>query len=101
MSEEIEILVKIGNRSYEGKLHPQHLGQRALASETCRQPVFSEPYAEMVTITDQGNCWEIKPKHFLRTEDFREIVRIVRQYGGHYVSAGNASHFRGPKARTV
>jgi len=98
MNEEIEVLLKIGNRFYEGKLHPQ-VGQHvSLPSESkAKAPVFPEPYAGMLTITDEGNSWRIKPKQFLKTEDFAQIARIVKQYGGQYISAGKLSHFRVPK----
>lgn len=97
MSEEIEILLKIGNRFYEGKLRPQQVGQHASLPSGSKTPVFPEPYAEMLTITDQGDSWHIKPKQFLQTADFAEIARIVKQFGGEYVSAGKFSHFRIPK----
>jgi hypothetical protein len=97
MSEEIEILVKIGNRFYEGKLRPQQVGRHVSLASESKQPIFPEPYGEMLTISDQGDFWQIKPKRFLGTEDFAEIGRIVRAYNGHYVSAGKASHFSIPK----
>jgi hypothetical protein len=94
MSEEIEVLVKIGNRFYEGKLHPQQVSQHASLPSASRAPVFPELYGELLTITDQGDSWYIKPKQFLQTADFAEIARIVKQFGGEYISAGKSSHFR-------
>jgi len=88
----VDVLLKIGNKFYEGKLHPQKVGSPV--PEVRNSPAFPEPYAQMLTITDQGNCWQIKPKQFLQTADFAEIARIVKQYGGKYVSAGKSSHFK-------
>jgi hypothetical protein len=51
----------------------------------------------MLTVSDQGPYWQIKPKTFLQSDDFAEICRIVKQYKGGYVSAGKSSHFRVPK----
>lgn len=95
--EEIDILLKIGSRFYEGKVHPQKVGDPVKLPTGQNPPVFPEPYAEMLSVTDQGTYWQIKPKQFLRTENFAEIARIVKQYNGTYVSAGKSSHFRVPK----
>jgi hypothetical protein len=97
LSEELDILIKIGGKFYEGKLHPQQLGQHPQISEPKKRPAFPEPYSEMLDIVDQGNYWQIRPKQFLKTEDFTEIARLVKQFGGSYVSAGKSSHFRIPK----
>ena len=64
---------------------------------SANRPIFPEPYSEMLTISDQGDCWQIKPKVFLETGDFSEILRLVKAYNGIYVSAGKSSHFRVPK----
>jgi hypothetical protein len=96
MTEEIEILVKIGSRFYEGKLHPQRPDQHPQISDT-KPPIFPEPYSEMLSISDQGDHWDVKPNAFLETGDFSEILRLVKAYGGEYVSAGKSSHFRVPK----
>jgi hypothetical protein len=61
---------------------------------SAKPPIFPEPYSEMLTISDRGNYWEIKPKQFLDSNDFTEVLRIVKQYKGEYVSAGKSSHFR-------
>jgi hypothetical protein len=97
MSEELDVLIKIGGKFYEGKLHPQQLGQHPQISEPKRCPTFPEPYAEMVEVTDQGTYWKVRPRTFLQTSDFAEIARIVKEHNGEYVSAGKASHFRIPK----
>lgn len=62
-----------------------------------KAPVFPELYAEMLTVSDEGSAWTVRPKEFLKPNDFREIASIVKQYGGTYVSAGKFSHFRVPK----
>jgi len=95
MSEEIEVLLKIGSKFYEGKLRPQKAG--STVTEAKGAPIFPDPYSEMLSITDSGDSWTIKPKLFLNREDFAEIARIAKQYGGEYVSAGKSSHFRVPK----
>lgn len=57
-------------------------------STSAKAPIFPEPYSEMLTINDEGTTWTVRPREFLRKEDFSEIARIVRQYKGEYVSAG-------------
>lgn len=96
--DEVEILLKIRNKFYEGTLRPQQIGKHAtMPSTEAKAPVFPEIYAELVTVSDKGSFWEIRPKRFLGTENFAEIAKIVKQYGGSYVSAGRASHFNIPK----
>jgi hypothetical protein len=59
-----------------------------------KPPVFPEVYAKMLTVTDEGKYWKVKPNQFLGAENFAGIAEIVKQYGGDYVSAGKESHFR-------
>ena len=92
--DEIEVSLKIGNRFYEGRLHPQKASSQA---PDARPPMFPELYSKMLTVTDGGTYWHIKPKKFLQTADFAEIARLVKQLGGEYISAGKASHFDIPK----
>jgi hypothetical protein len=94
--EEIEVLLKIGSKFYEGKLHPQKVGVSVKLPDQ-KPPMFPEPFSEMLQVTDEGMHWKIKPRQFLGTENFAEIARIVKQYNGEYVSAGKSSHFRIPK----
>lgn len=96
MSEEIEVLLRINGRIFEGKLQPQKTGSQVPAPDA-KRPMLPEPYAEMVAVTDEGSYWKIRPREFLRKEDFAEIARIVRQYKGDYVSAGKSSYFKIPK----
>jgi hypothetical protein len=92
--EEVDVLLRIHGKFYEGKLKPQRIGSQVPEAKV---PMFPEPYCEMLTVTDEGSHWYIKPKAFLQTADFAEIARIVKQYGGNYVSAGRSSHFNIPK----
>ena len=64
---------------------------------SAKSPIFPEPYSEMLTISDEGTYWQIRPRQFLDSNDFSEVLRIVKQYQGEYVSAGKSSHFRVPK----
>ena len=81
----------------EGKIGEIRDVFKGTSTSITKPPIFPEPYAEMLTISDQGTYWQIKPKQFLDSNDFAEILRIVKQYGGEYVSAGKSSHFRVPK----
>jgi len=94
--EEIDVQLRIHGRFYEGKVRPKQVGSQ-VQSEFVKRPIFPEPYSEMLSIADEGTHWYIRPKAFLQTSDFAEITRIVKQYGGSYVSAGKASHFLIPK----
>jgi hypothetical protein len=96
MSEELDILVKLQGRFYEGKIRLQKVGQ-SVPPQRASAPIFPEPYSEMLALSDQGDHWQIKPRSFLNSSDFAEILRLVKQYGGEYVSAGRSSHFRVPK----
>jgi hypothetical protein len=92
MSEdELEVLIRLNGKFYEGKLRPQIVGSKVPEDKT---PVFPEPYAEMLLITDRGNSWHVKPRTFLGSANFAEVARIVKQYGGEYISAGKESYFR-------
>jgi hypothetical protein len=62
--------------------------------EVKKPPIFPEPYGEMVTVRDEGDYWVIRPKEYLGTENFAEILRIVKGYNGQYVSVGKSSHFK-------
>jgi len=95
-SEEIEIVLKIGSRFYEGRVHPQPVVKQA-EIPTVNAPAIPETYAGLLSIRDEGAAWILRPKEFLRKEDFAEILRIVKQYKGEYVSAGRSSYFKIPK----
>ena len=81
----------------ENKIGEIHDVFKGTPASVANPPIFPEPYSEMLTISDQGTYWQIKPKQFLDSSDFSEVLRIVKQYNGEYVSAGKSSHFRAPK----
>lgn len=60
-------------------------------------PTFPDSYSELLQISDAGQSWHVKPRRFLSTKDFSEVLRIVKSYGGRYVSAGKESYFQVPK----
>lgn len=62
-----------------------------------KPPVFPESLAELVTISDMGVNWEVRPRAFLNPSTFAELAGVIRGKGGVYVSAGKASHFVIPK----
>ena len=47
-------------------------------------------------LDDQGKVFLIRPRTFLGSETFREVVDTVKSLGGTYISAGKDSHFRVP-----
>lgn len=61
------------------------------------EPVFPEYLDKQLSITVDGDHWTIKFKRFAQKEDFAEVAKIVKQYGGDYYSMGKDSHFRIPK----
>ena len=67
---------------------------RDTPASVANPPIFPEPFSSMLSISDEGNAWIVRPREFLRKDDFAEIARIVRQYRGEYVSAGKSSYFR-------
>jgi hypothetical protein len=95
VSEDIEVLLKIGSRYYEGRLRPQ-VGHPTEISNG-NPPAIPEILAELLTIKAEGDYWILRPRQFLKKQDFSEIARIVRQYKGDYVSAGRSSYFKIPK----
>jgi len=96
MTEEIDVLLRIHGKFFEGKLHPQAVDKRSQIP-TVNAPALPEIYAALVTMKDEGAAWVLRPRQFLRKEDFNEILTIVKQYGGQYVSAGRSSYFKIPK----
>jgi len=57
-------------------------------------PVLPEEYDKMLTLSRDKDDLVLKPKGWLGTEGFAEIMRYLKGLGGRYVSAGKASHFR-------
>jgi len=104
MEKTIEIQVKIGDAFYEGKLSLQQPQSPMPTEQTTIEkakdksfPIFPDPYNKMLVISDENSFWKIKPSHWLGSDNFAEIAKIVREYRGEYVSAGKASHFKIPK----
>jgi len=46
---------------------------------------------------ESSNFILVKPRQFLGSDNFAKIVKIIKDNGGDYVSAGKDSHFRVPK----
>jgi len=59
-------------------------------------PTFPPEYEELLNKEFKNGVWIIKPRQFLGAGNFAEIARIVKQFGGSYVSAGKMSHFEIP-----
>ena len=55
---------------------------------------FPENLAARLDFTEKEGVWIIKPKAFLGSELFGDVVEIIKGLGGEYVSAGKDSHFR-------
>lgn len=53
-----------------------------------------------ITITENPNNFTVKANHFLPQETFAKVAKIVRGYGGDYISAGKDSRFTIPKNQT-
>jgi hypothetical protein len=81
---------------YDGKFWEGELYPVEETDVNVRQPFFPKPYDEMLTVKREDNQWKIMPKRWLGAENFRNILQIVKQYGGKYVSAGKNSHFTIP-----
>jgi hypothetical protein len=60
-------------------------------------PTFPDQISELLQISDAGQSWHVKPRQFLSTKDFSEVLRVVKSYCGRYVSAGKDSYFQIPK----
>jgi len=58
---------------------------------------FSENLSQMLMFEQEGEYVTIKPRQYLRSENFAKIASIVRGEGGEYVSAGKGSYFRIPR----
>jgi len=58
---------------------------------------FPEDLASLLTFEEKKDCWIIKPRSYLGSENFAKIADIVRKHQGEYISAGKESHFKLPK----
>lgn len=80
MSVKINVQAFIEGKFYEGE------AQLRQVKEGEKKPEFPDPYANMLEVTDKGDHWQVKPRHFLPTEHFTEIAKITKQYEGQYVT---------------
>jgi hypothetical protein len=58
--------------------------------------LFVEALRDLLTFEQQGEYIIIKPRQYLESENYSEVLRIVQANKGEYVSAGKESHFRIP-----
>jgi hypothetical protein len=58
--------------------------------------LFVEALRDLLTFEQQGEYIIIKPRQYLGSENYGEVLRIVQANKGGYVSAGKESHFRIP-----
>lgn len=61
------------------------------------QAAFPKVLLEMLSFEESEMYVMIRPRQFLRSEDFAKIASVSRDLGGEYISAGKDSHFRIPK----
>ena len=59
---------------------------------------FPDDLEKMLTFEDSESYILVKPQHYLGSDTFAQIARIIRDAKGEYISAGKESHFRVPKA---
>lgn len=59
--------------------------------------LFPKDLEEMLTFTETGEYYIVKPRQFLGSDNFAKIAAIIREAKGEYISAGKESHFRVPK----
>ncbi len=58
---------------------------------------FPKNLEDLLLFEEKGQFIEIRPRHYLGSDNFAKIAAIVRNQGGEYISAGKDSHFRLPK----
>ena len=56
----------------------------------------SETLQDYITAEVEGDFIVVRPRIYLGNEMFRDILTIVKEYGGKYVSLGKKSHFKIP-----
>jgi hypothetical protein len=57
-------------------------------------PILPEEYEKLLVLSRDKDDFVLKPKGWLGTDNFAEILKFIQGLGGKYVSAGKASHFR-------
>jgi hypothetical protein len=60
-------------------------------------PIFPDPYAKMLNTTEEKGYYKVSFLRFAEREDFAGVAKLVRDFGGEYISAGKDSHFRIPR----
>jgi hypothetical protein len=58
--------------------------------------LFPEALRDQLLFEEQAGYIVIKPRQFLSSENFAEIIRVVKEAKGEYITAGKDSHFRIP-----
>ena len=56
--------------------------------------LFSEELDALLSFEEKPDYVVVKPKQFLGSSNFAEVLGIIRNAKGEYVSAGRDSHFR-------
>ena len=52
--------------------------------------------SDFLDVDVEGEFLVVRPKAFLGSELFSDVLAVVKEYGGEYVSNGKLSHFRVP-----
>ena len=60
---------------------------------------FPKDLAELLYFEDAGDHILVKARKYLGSDVFRQVMDVVKRFGGEYVSAGRDSHFRIRKER--
>ena len=68
------------------------------AAETVRDALPSDVISDL-TIIEKESTFHIVPKKFLGKDKFREIMRVVNDLHGEWVSQGKTSYWWVPKIR--
>lgn len=56
-----------------------------------------EEFLEITKLVKDGrSCWVLKPKRYLGSDVFADVIKGIKKLGGEYVSAGKDSHFEVP-----
>jgi len=55
---------------------------------------FPQELKGQLYFEDSGDHILVKARKYLGSDTFRQVMDVVKQFGGEYVSAGRESHFR-------
>ena len=90
----INVLIKhLGEALHEIRLEAEKIAPRPIHE----RQLFPKELEELLQFEDKGQWIEVSLKHFVGSEKFSQIMAIVRELNGEYVSAGKDSHFKIPK----